>query len=196
MKLDAIRTLRQLVLQSSLLLCVCLLVVPPARAAEPGLREELGAEQFEAFGLSRLTAAELARLEAWLAAGRPAPSPAPSASSGTDEAEQGPTETPMVSPAAPAPVLTVEDFGDEQIRREERDANLGERFRARIQGSFEGWEGKTLFRLDNGQIWRQRIGGRYRYRAESPTVEIVKGRFGYYLEVVETGRQVGVRRIR
>lgn len=68
---------------------------------------------------------------------------------------------------------------------------------ARILGAFEGWDGETRFRLDNGQVWQQRVGGRYRVPARTnPEVEIERSRFGYYLKLVETGRTVGVHRVR
>lgn len=68
---------------------------------------------------------------------------------------------------------------------------------ARILGEFEGWDGDTRFRLDNGQVWQQRVGGRYRAPMRTnPEVEIEHSRFGHYLKVVETGRMVGVHRIR
>ena len=69
---------------------------------------------------------------------------------------------------------------------------------ARIQGEFKGWKGNTVFRLDNGQVWRQRVGGRYRTRPTlmEPEVIIEKGAFGYYLKVLETDRSIGVKRVR
>lgn len=68
---------------------------------------------------------------------------------------------------------------------------------ARILGEFEGWDGDTRFRLDNGQVWQQRVGGRYRAPMRTnPEVEIERSRFGHYLKVVESGRMVGVHRIR
>ena len=65
---------------------------------------------------------------------------------------------------------------------------------ARISGSFDGWEGDTLFHLDNGQVWRQRLSGHYRYRGPAnPEVRISRNWLGFYkLTVVETGKSVGV----
>ena len=69
--------------------------------------------------------------------------------------------------------------------------------KARLLGNFAGWDGTTEFRLDNGQIWQQRVGGQYDAPSRvQPEVIIERGRFGYYLMVVETGRMVGVRRIK
>ncbi len=69
--------------------------------------------------------------------------------------------------------------------------------RHRIVGHFRGWDGKTTFTLDNGEIWGQRVPSRYFASLDNPEVEISKNPLGYYeLKVVETGRRVGVTRIK
>ncbi len=68
---------------------------------------------------------------------------------------------------------------------------------SQIDGEFKGWTGNTVFRLKNGQIWRQRIGGRYWHKAQNPAVEIEKNVMGFYqMKVVATGKTVGVSRVR
>ena len=68
--------------------------------------------------------------------------------------------------------------------------------RSRIDGRFDGWSGKTLFRLQNGQVWQQRISGVWRHLEESPEVEIRKNLLGLWeMELINARRQVGVRRI-
>jgi len=67
---------------------------------------------------------------------------------------------------------------------------------ANVQGAFSGWSGKTRFVLDNGQVWEQRIGGRFVYNGSDKQVSISKNFLGYYiLEHVASGRTVGVKRI-
>jgi hypothetical protein len=67
----------------------------------------------------------------------------------------------------------------------------------RIKGNFRGWSGKTVFHLDNGEVWKQRLSGRYAISLESPKVEIYKNLFGFYeLKIVETGRKIGVTRVK
>jgi hypothetical protein len=69
--------------------------------------------------------------------------------------------------------------------------------RRRIAGTFHGWDGKTIFTLDNGEVWRQRLPGRYFVKLENPEVEIFKNLLGFYeLKVVETGKRVGVSRVK
>lgn len=67
----------------------------------------------------------------------------------------------------------------------------------RIAGHFSGWTGKTVFRLDNGEIWQQRLESRYAISLENPEVEIKKNLFGFYeMKIVKTGRKTGVSRIK
>jgi len=69
--------------------------------------------------------------------------------------------------------------------------------RARIDGNFDGWRGDTLFVLDNGEIWKQRLQGQYFYSAERPEILITRNLLGFYsMEVLETGKSVGVKRVR
>lgn len=81
---------------------------------------------------------------------------------------------------------------DETIRELQKQP-----IRHRIAGHFRGWDGKTIFTLDNGEIWRQRVPSRYFVSLENPEVEISRNPLGYYeLKVVETDRRVGVTRIK
>ena len=92
------------------------------------------------------------------------------------------TSTPAAAP--PSPIAEKADDKDVRLMR------------SRIAGQFNGWTGDTLFRLENGQVWRQRVDGRYTYRSVSPEVELTKGFFGFWtLTVVETGRRIGVTRL-
>lgn len=69
--------------------------------------------------------------------------------------------------------------------------------RRRIVGHFSGWTGKTVFRLDNGEVWKQRLGGRYAFSLENPEVEIKKNLVGFYeMKIIKTGRRVGVTRVK
>lgn len=71
------------------------------------------------------------------------------------------------------------------------------RIEARIVPPFSGWTGQTLFRLDNGQVWRQRIKGRYMFNGDDTRVVITRNLLGFYnLTLVSTGRAVGVEPVR
>lgn len=68
---------------------------------------------------------------------------------------------------------------------------------AKVIPSFTGWSGKTVFRLDNGQIWQQRQTGKLRYSGGDSTVVISPNMLGMYmLKHPDTNRAVGVKRIR
>src|SRR5699024_1817896 len=82
-------------------------------------------------GLDKLSARELARLEAWLGAHPDIP------------------QSRDATTATPAPQNTVEPGAP--LHKAERHAVT-----SHIQGVLHGWSGKTVFRLENGQVWQQR----------------------------------------
>ena len=86
----------------------------------------------------------------------------------------------------------MQDLGAEQLLDSEEVAEL----HSYLVGEFNGWDGDTVFRLENGQAWQQ-IDSSYQYaRAERPRVTIRQAAFGSYLLKVEgIGRTVRVRRI-
>ncbi|MEQ9397450.1 hypothetical protein [Haliea sp.] len=80
---------------------------------------------------------------------------------------------------------------------EVRAAEESIRIEANIKPPFEGWSGDTLFYLDNGQVWRQRLRGRYVHRGEDTAVVIEKNLLGFYkMTVVTSGKSIGVTRVR
>ncbi|MEQ9463711.1 MAG: hypothetical protein RJQ10_08620 [Haliea sp.] len=80
---------------------------------------------------------------------------------------------------------------------EVRAAEESIRIEARIKPPFEGWSGETLFYLDNGQVWRQRLRGRYFHRGEDTAVVIEKNLLGFYkMTVVASGKSIGVTRLK
>ncbi len=80
---------------------------------------------------------------------------------------------------------------------EVRDATQEARIEARVRAPFEGWSGDTLFHLDNGQVWQQRLDGRFAYNGSEREVVLDKNFFGFWrLTHVATGRRVGVTRLR
>jgi len=83
-----------------------------------------------------------------------------------------------------------------QTNTEVKEAEQSLTIEASIKQPFSGWSGKTVFKLDNGQRWRQRLDGRYAYHGEDTRVVIKKNFFGFYkMTVVSTGAAVGVSRI-
>jgi hypothetical protein len=72
---------------------------------------------------------------------------------------------------------------------------------ARLVGHFNGWTGKTVFTLDNGQVWRQTKNYIRDYTPRSPIpaprVTISKGMLGSYnMQVEGVKRIVQVKRVK
>ena len=98
--------------------------------------------------------------------------------------------------------LLVYTAGEAAILRtdntEVREAAKETEITSRIQGDFKGWSGETVFRLENGQVWRQRLQGKYRYRGPAnPEVKIHRNFLGFYMmTLVEADKSVGVKLVR
>lgn len=68
---------------------------------------------------------------------------------------------------------------------------------AHIKQPFSGWSGKTVFYLDNGEIWQQRLTGRYSYSNNDTAVLIDKNFMGFHvMTLIRTGQSIGVKRIK
>lgn len=89
-----------------------------------------------------------------------------------------------------------------ETRRETAERAASEKdqdeFESRLKKPFSGWSGKTLFYLENGQVWRQRLRDRYVHReGDLPRIRISRNVMGYYeMELLDYGRKVGVSRVR
>jgi len=67
---------------------------------------------------------------------------------------------------------------------------------SRIDGEFTGWEGDTIFKLQNGQIWQQSsYAYKYKY-AYSPKVLIYKSGSGYKMRVDGVEGEIVVTRLK
>lgn len=68
---------------------------------------------------------------------------------------------------------------------------------ASIIGDFSGWQGKTILRLDNGDIFRQRGTSKYRHRESSRRVRVSRNwAGGWELEVLSSGKKIVVNKLR
>lgn len=65
---------------------------------------------------------------------------------------------------------------------------------SRIKGNFEGWTGKTLFQLQNGEIWQQTDGRVRKTTAYSPRVTLMRRGFDYEMQVDGVSGTIMVRR--
>lgn len=136
-------------------------------ATVPDVEKLMSKEDFEASGLDKLTDAERAHFNEWL-----------------EHYRQGAEKGPVV--AKPP----------SQWTEEQKQAEKNFRIDAKVIPSFRGWTGKTVFRLDNGQTWQQRMPGKFYYNGSSAEVTITRNFMGrHVLEHVETDRSVLVKRV-
>jgi hypothetical protein len=77
------------------------------------------------------------------------------------------------------------------------DSGAREVVESHIDGAFVGWRGKTTFKLDNGQVWKQAESGAYDAgKFENPVVRIKPMLLGSWLMYVEgCGCSVRVQRV-
>lgn len=67
---------------------------------------------------------------------------------------------------------------------------------SRIDGEFTGWEGETVFKLQNGQIWQQTsFSWKYSYKY-SPAVLIYKSGYGYKMKVDGVDGEITVKQLK
>lgn len=65
-----------------------------------------------------------------------------------------------------------------------------------IDGEFNGWEGETIFKLRNGQIWQQSSYAYTYHYSYNPRVLIVPSRSGYIMQVEGVSGTISVQRLR
>jgi hypothetical protein len=155
----------------SIFLAALLLVATPA-LAQQSIQSQMTADEFKAAGLDKLSAEELARLDAWL--------------NRTIVAETG----------------KAADVAKERVIEEHRGfASFGsdEPITGRIQGEFRGFGKGREYTLDNGQVWRQvddaRLAGARLTNAEAT---ISPGFMGsvWYMKVGKYNTRAKVQRIK
>ena len=192
------RPINNLLMASALGLLVAAATSGEPMSPDAGLEALMTPEQFEAAGLHKLSEDERRALYEWLRhySGESAPPDATlPAAAATATATVGAAEAQQAAAADSAAQQDMENFGFPEPAPDELEGR--EELRARVLPPFTGWDGKTVFRLDNGQVWQQRRSGRYTYRGEDSSVVITKNSFGFYdMQLLEADRSVGVKRIR
>ena len=79
---------------------------------------------------------------------------------------------------------------------EVREARRSSTIESRIVGEFTGWNGDTVFELENGQVWQENFASRYMPLEPGDEVTIRKRRFGGYRLVTPSGKGYRVKRVR
>ena len=67
--------------------------------------------------------------------------------------------------------------------------------KTRIDGTFKGWSGETIFKLKNGQTWKQSSYAYTYHRAHRPRVTIYPAGGGCKLKVDGVADSISVRRL-
>jgi len=128
-------------------------------------------QQFNEAGLNKLTAKELTALDNWL-------------NSFTDQVV---TLSLKAKPRGQ----------DESVAPPPSTAGVvGNVIESQIAGDFEGWEGETIFKLTNGQIWQQ---SEYDYTYEyayRPSVTIYKTSQCWKMKVEDVEDTICVKRLK
>jgi hypothetical protein len=189
--------------------CALLLALALNLRAEESLKSVFTEAEYRQAGLDKLSPDEQAALMQalqkrglWQAApATPAPAPTPVAA-----APAAPVAAAAAAPAeTPAPRkglwARIKDFGAEQLPiKSDKDEGEVTEVEAQMVEPFTGLRGKTLFHLDNGQIWQQRISETF-YVGQpipNPMVTLKRTRFGYrlFIPAVSPGFDVSVKRIK
>lgn len=170
----------------TLLLFISAQLVFAADERFAGIETLMTTAEQRAAGIENLTPQQIEALNAWIAryaAGRVSPQPPVPR-----------INTAPVAPAVPAvSTATTSQAPTDDFRKPPEKID----FVSRIDGKFEGWSGRTRFTLENGQVWEQRRGNRWKISLDSPEVHIRENFMGAFeMEVLSEGRSIGVRRIR
>lgn len=178
----------------------------------PEIQTLMAPEDFTASGLDKLTDAERAHLSDWVARYREgavkgptvpgkqrkeaAAAAAAAEAEGTAEAGSE-RDTTRVAADESAPATTDEYPGEYTTKKEKKKKDKVKfELRAKVIPEFRGWSGKTVFSLDNGQVWRQRTPGSMRYSGGDSNIIITQNWMGkFIMNHPDSGRSVGIRRI-
>jgi hypothetical protein len=165
-----------------LLLSLLILSLAASAVAADGfssLEEQMTGKEFTASGLDKLSAEELDALNNWIR----------SHSLGTLDEPRS---------IAAASTVQAEEVSGKDLRgltddKHEDDSPI----RSEVLGEFEGWDGQTVFKLDNGMIWVQDDRDKFYVRdIENPIAVIESGMFDtWHLHIEGYDAQCKVKRI-
>ena len=190
-----------LILVTALVVTSSMMTFPQgAQASEPGSVEDMmSVEERMKSGVDTLTAEQRQFLSEWLRENYTR-NPAKVVS---QSVETAPDKSPQQPASNEAAVDEIEAEIDRRVaarlagnRASEKKPASDSSFEARLTGNFTGWSGKSIFRLDDGQVWRQRSAANYRHRGTDMRVKFKKNWMGgWEMTVVSSGKTVLVRKV-
>ncbi len=164
-----------------------------AQESFSSVEERMTGKEFMDSGLSKLTDSELAALNKWLRDHSVATMEDRVVSSGTP-----PSSSPVSSPAPASSSATAGDATGSIDKRGFEGRNLDRTtIVSPLIGEFSGWDGETVFKLQNGMVWKQSEKGRQiTKQLFNPVITIKSGMFNsWHLTVEGYNRNVKVKRI-
>jgi len=149
-----------------LIISIFLIAAFPVCAADgfSSLEEQMNGKEYSAAGLDKLTPAELEALNNWI---------------------RSHSIATLDKPKAGSYATTTDPAVDNRGLKNQEDEDRS-RIESRLIGTFSGWDGKTVFKLENGMIWEQDDNDKYyATKVENPKVTIKPGMFGTWRIKVE-----------
>ena len=173
--------------------------MPIAKAGETPEGGELARiltpEEFTRSGLQKLTPTELSSLEtALLQHHQLSASPVTGSMATENPSSIGPSSLARekIEPSGDKS----RGFGAEQVTKPKPD-ETGAEMRSHIEGTLDGFSGRAVFVLGNGQIWQQRVPETVYFAKKlvDPEVVLTRSFAGYKMLIVPANRVVFVKRI-
>ncbi len=156
------------------------------------IEHQMSAEELSRSGVSKLSDDERQFLNYWLSARYTQKHDESGQSSRNNSHMPAPENHTIENEIA---LRVAERLATNRIAEEQRARD--KRFEATIISDFSGWTGKTIFRLDNGEIWRQRASAKYRHRGTDSRVSLSQNwSGGWEMTVLSTGKKVLVKKLR
>jgi hypothetical protein len=187
-------------LKTSFIVFLIILVSSTAASAErepvPDLQSMMTAEDYSASGLDKLSAKERQHLADWVKRYREGAVIGPEVVKRPSERTPEEVEKALQEPPKVVKKPSQQTPEEREVAKAEKKEKKKFEMVAKVIPRFRGWTGKTLFKLDNGQVWQQRQNGRMRYSGADSTVVITTNFLGkYVMKHQETKRTIGVTRV-
>lgn len=142
------------------------------------LEEQMTGKEFTEAGLDKLSQAELEALNSWI---------------------RKHSLATLAAPAADSTTVAASAAGDSDQRgfKGKNDEKDRTPITSRIVGEFSGWDGQTVFKLENGMIWAQTDNDKFWVKElENPVAVIEPGLFGsWHLHIEGYDSECKVQRI-